>query len=504
MIEQDASIPGPLIEPDRPSRIVARNTSVLLLRQVANWLIVAVLVLLVPRYLGDVGLGQLQFGQSFAALVSIGVGLGMSQMLTREIARDRQDAAALISTAMTVRLVSSVIAIGVVAIVSWLSNIRGEAAAVVYLSTGAVLLMGLGRVGVSVLHGKEEMSRVAMADAISRLIAAGIGVAVLLSGRGVVEYAATVMVGAAIYSTIVLIFSFRELPVLPGFSRVQAKRLLTGSMPFAITAGILTLYGQADSIMIRAFSGEAVLGWYSAALRLVGATEILPAVIATALLPTLARTHLSDRPAAASLGRRAVAVAAALVVPVAFVLAANAYRLVDFLPIPEVFENASPVLVVLAISIPVTATLTIVGAIAAGSDRQKIFMTAIGTGLLLNLALNAILIPMYQRNEGNGGTGAAVATLISEVVILVIVARVMSAEAFGRDALLSLGRVTVAAGAMVSVAWLGNEANIHWSLWNVAALAIYAALIPLLKVITRSDVELIWESVKRRRKRPVA
>lgn len=468
-------------------------------RQIANWLIALVLVLLIPRYLGDVGLGQLQFGQSFAALVSIGVGLGMGQMLTREIARNRDDAQALLNTAFTVRLVSVPIALVAVFIVVWASGIRGESAAVVYAATASMLLLSVGRIGVSVLRGKEDVSKIALADLVARVISAGLGVAVLLSGQGALEFVLTVLVGSAINGTLVFIFANREIPIRPRYSNYQAKRLFTGAMPFALTAGILTLYDQADTIMLRAISGEAVLGWHAAAMRLVGATEVVPAAIAAALMPTLARTHISDRMAAGTLGKRAVAISAALLVPVAFVLAANSDRIIDILPIPDVFDNSSPVLLWLAIGIPVTAMLSIAGAVAAGSDRQKIFLVVMTSGLLVNIALNAVLIPVFENSENNGGIGAAIATLASEVMILLIVFRVLATEAFGRTGLLNIGFVAVATGAMLLISWGGNEADIHWALWNAAALAGYTALILLLRVVTFGDIGVMIDVIRRRR-----
>ena len=469
-------------------------------RQVANWLIALVLVLLIPRYLGDVGLGQLQFGQSFAALISIGVGLGMGQMLTREIARSRDDAQALLNTAFAVRLASVPLALIVVFIVVWASGIRGEAAAVVYASTASMLLLAVGRIGVSVLRGKEDVSKIALADLVARTVSAGLGVAVLLTGEGAFEFAVTILIGSAINGTLVFVFANREMPIRPRYSNYQMKRLFTGAMPFALTAGILTLYAQADSIMVRAISGEAVLGWHSAAMRLVGATEIIPGAIAAALMPTLARTHVSDRLAASTLGKRAVAITAALLVPVAFVLGANSERIIDILPIPDVFNNSSPVLLWLAVGIPVTAMLSISGAVAAGSDRQKIFLVAMATGLLVNIALNAVLIPIYEDSDANGGIGAAIATLVSEVLILLIVFRVLSAEAYGRTGMLNVGFVLAATGAMLLLAWGGAEVELHWALWNAAALAGYTALILLLRVVTFGDIGVMLDVIRRRRR----
>ncbi len=50
------------------SQIIVSNSLTLLLRRLVLWGLNGVLILFLPRYLGDHGLGQLSFAQSFSYL----------------------------------------------------------------------------------------------------------------------------------------------------------------------------------------------------------------------------------------------------------------------------------------------------------------------------------------------------------------------------------------------------------------------------------------------------
>jgi O-antigen/teichoic acid export membrane protein len=226
-------------------------------------------------------------------------------------------------------------------------------------------------------------------------------------------------------------------------------------------------------------------------MRIAGAAEVLPTAIATALLPTLARTHVAGGGTGSRMSRKALSLVAAMLVPVAFLLAANSDFIMGVLPVPEEFENSAPLLRILAISIPLTALLTVTGAIAAGADRQKTWAALLVAGLGVNVVFNFLMIPLFDERYGNGATGAAVATLISEFVIIVIAFKVMGRQALSGNAAADLAKVALAAGAMTGVALLGDYAGLHFALWNMMALAVYAGLVLGLRVVTRNDINYI-------------
>jgi O-antigen/teichoic acid export membrane protein len=477
------------------SRTILRNTSIILTRRAANWLINLVLLLMVPRYLGDVGLGQLQFGQSFATSFSIALGFGMIQLLTRQIARRDKEAEAMLATAFTIRSVAAIVIMAVIAITVELSDIEGDARLVVYAASATMIILSMAGLARGTLVGLEDLRGPAFADTGSKLIAAIVGVIVLVTNHGVVGYSLVLVLGAAIHTGILMVLASRSFPIRIGFSKRHAKLLLIGGLPFALMSAVITLYSQVDSLMLRSISGEATVGWYAAAMRVIGMTEVFAAAIATSIVPTLARTHTTDREQGARLATRAIAGSAALLTPLAFVLAANSLRIIQALPIPPEFDNSAPILRILAISVPVTALLTVTGAIASSTDRQKAWAAALAFGLAVNIGFNAWMIPRFEDSSGNGGTGAALATLISEAVIMVIAFRFMAHEGVSVKTGINLLKVGAAAAVMAGIAWGGEWLGVHWIAWNIVALAVYGAAMFALGIVTKRDVRIAKQTV---------
>ena len=74
------------------SEIIVRNSVILMGRRLLLWVFTGILALVLPRYLGDVGLGQLAFAESFAALFTTVMSLGMNHYIIKEVARDLEGA----------------------------------------------------------------------------------------------------------------------------------------------------------------------------------------------------------------------------------------------------------------------------------------------------------------------------------------------------------------------------------------------------------------------------
>ena len=93
------------------SRLVARNVLVTLATQILSWGLSFLVTLYLPRYVGSGGLGALTLAGSFAGIFSIGVGLGTSTVLTRDIARDPDRVGELTLAALALRLPLGLVAV---------------------------------------------------------------------------------------------------------------------------------------------------------------------------------------------------------------------------------------------------------------------------------------------------------------------------------------------------------------------------------------------------------
>ena len=68
---------------------IAKNTGVLLVSQIASYIIGFFFIMYTARYLGAEGFGILSFALAFTAIFAVFSDLGYNTLLIREVARDK-------------------------------------------------------------------------------------------------------------------------------------------------------------------------------------------------------------------------------------------------------------------------------------------------------------------------------------------------------------------------------------------------------------------------------
>jgi O-antigen/teichoic acid export membrane protein len=354
-----------------------------------------------------------------------------------------------------------------------------------------------------VLQGMESMGWPALAETASKLLLVMVGVGVLVMGFGVVAYAAVVLVAAIVHFGLIGLYVGRRFPVGLRFDLPAAKGLLAGGAPFLFMAVLLDVYNEIDTVMLRFFTDEAVVGWYSAANRLYRTVDMLPMVLTTALLPTLARLHSTDKDAVVAVVKKSISVGALVIVPLALGMGLLSKEIIATLPYPDSFQNSVPLLSLLALSIPMTTFLILLGTVAIAVDRQRVWAVALGATVALNVLLNLAAIPYFQRVYGNGGIGAALATLLCEGLMVVLGVWLMPKGVIDRRMTMSLLKVGVAGGVMVAIGFMARQ----WGLWTPVLVVVtgisYLALVLALRAVSLEEVRFLYTTAlgRARRKR---
>ena len=202
-------------------------------------------------------------------------------------------------------------------------------------------------------------------------------------------------------------------------------RLVSLSVPLAVSGASVTLYSLLDKIMLGYFSDASQVGLYAMARNIVE-TSLFPtfALIMT-LRPALAAAHTSgDRRRCSDLVYRSISNSFFFASCVVVVLACLSKPLVvglytmEFLPSAELLLLFLPLIVMRSLG-----AVILPGLIAV--EKAGMYAKLTLTGALLNFVLNAILIPRW------GAVGAVVATLASYMPIELLGLREVS-RSFGR------------------------------------------------------------------------
>jgi O-antigen/teichoic acid export membrane protein len=352
---------------------------------------------------------------------------------------------------------------------------------------GGYVLLSVYSEFIFALYRVEEMMLYEATGRLARSIAYSVGgVALVAAGRGVVA----ILAWSCLVALGINLFAWRISRRLRGFSVRPAlrgamlRRTFLDAIPFGILAVLTTISFRVDALMIQAIRGSTDVGLYGAAYRTMEALLILPGILAVACLPVIARSIEGDAPAV----MRLVNTVIRLLWSLAFPLAVGLWLLGRSL-LRDVFgaryEEAHVVLALLGVTLVPLFASAMTSILIAASRRPQINTLIAAAMVVLNVALNAALIP------SRGIDGAGVATLATEsfglLVGAVVIARTHGRIAWHRFALKPL----LATGAMGGVIVPMHESLAAIPLYGL----IYVGVLLLLRGLTREDLALLRGAV---------
>jgi O-antigen/teichoic acid export membrane protein len=166
-----------------------------------------------------------------------------------------------------------------------------------------------------------------------------------------------------------------------------------------------------DLLLVEQFQGLTAAGYYSIAVAIADLVYMLPVVVGMLLFPRLSRI---ESPLKQALLARSVALrTAAIMIPLVIVAGVLASPAIELLYGSE-FTPATPALLWLLPGIAALSVHTIVMNYCAALGNPRVILIAPTIGLVVNLALNLVLIPPY------GIVGASLSSTIAYSLMLAI------------------------------------------------------------------------------------
>jgi O-antigen/teichoic acid export membrane protein len=473
-----------------------RNAAILLVAQVVTSALGAATLIVMPIYLGDVGLGRLAFAQSLCTLLASVAALGTTYYVVKAVAADRNQLASLVWTNLVLRIPLWALGSVIILVFLLVRSTSLEAAAVVVAFCVITLVSLSNGVLVAALQGLEAMGWQSVAAVAGSGLTFGAGLPVLMLTRSPLAFSAAVLAGTLATLAVNAVFFRRMRLARIHPDLVQIRRLLVGSLPFLAFSVSQGIYGQINVLALGIVANEAAVGWFAAGSRLAPLILFGPVVVTTALLPALSRLYAGRADAADRALRRALELTLLVTVPLACGLSLIAARLIVFIHYPAAFSRTVPILTILCLSWALTAVVMVLGTGLVACGRQNEWAAAGMALLAVFVILNFLLIPISQRLFSNGGTGAALADVGGElaallIAIILLPRRVLSTATFNYTL-----RTLFAAGLMAAGIVATSRTPLPVSV--IASGLIYGAASLALQTLTKDDIRLAWSALRTR------
>lgn len=477
------------------TRKVIKNAAFGVISQLVTWGLAWILLIALPRELGDEGFGRLFFAISFAMVASILLNLGINTWLTKEVARDPGSGEERLAEALGLKLALSAVVYALMLFVVRLMDVTPEAIAATDIVGAAFLIGSFGLTWAAWLQGSQLGGPPALALVFEKLVLTVASLAMLQLGYGLVAMAWVMLLAACVGTSFTAWVVYRSIPFRISWNRAAWKTVLVGAAPFLIWVVFGEIYVRIDVLMLTAMTSDDVVGWYGAAFRLYGTVLFIPNVFMTTVFPALSRKFAAPDEEAHVATRRTLTFMLAAAVPIGMGTTLIARPMVATLFGPT-FVHATENLELFGLSMVLVCVNVVLGSVLIANDQQGRWAFAAVGAALLNPLMNLALIPWSQQAMGNGGWGAALATLLTEIFLMVVALRLLPAQTFDARSRMTAFKALAAGTAMLVAVHLFGSAELLPIFLVASVTYVLAALV--LQVIPKDDLQHIAHAIRKR------
>ena len=368
----------------------------------------------VARVLGSYGVGRVAYAQNILSYFLVFASVGIPTYGIKEIARkaaDREQLGKPFSEMIIINAVTTTVCILVyillVILVPAFHSDQG-----VFYAVGITLYLNYFNID-WLYAGIEEYVYITVRSTIIKVLAFIALFVFVRSKEDVINYALISSIGLCA-NYILNIINARNKVTLTR-TGLEIKRHIKPVVILLMTMLATDLYNQIDVTMLGSFCSKSEVGHYSYAIKLVRIVTSIATALSATMLPRLSQyysTGMMD--AFRSIVSTALNAVIMLVAPCVAGVTICADSIItifygkDFLMAIPLLQVLSPIIFIISISY-------LCGSIVlTAMNREKYLLYATLAGAVMNIMLNAVLIPRLF------GIGAAVASVIAESLVFII------------------------------------------------------------------------------------
>lgn len=444
---------------------------------------------LMTRELGQGGFGEYTTVITFLSFFAIMADLGLTLVTVQMINDKKEEEALILGNLFGLRLISSLIFIGLAPAIVILLNYNENIKIGVMIAAASFVFNALNQIMVGLFQSRLKMDRVAWAETLSRFVMIA-GVVLAIQQKWGLNGMLIATVAASLVSFILhFIFARHFAKIKPLFNWLIWKRILTLSWPLAITIAFNLIYLRADTLILSLVKTADAVGLYGAAYKIIDVLSSLPFMFAGIVLPIMIIAwQKQDKERFYNILQKSFDVMAAAALPMVIGTQFLADNIIVLIAGPN-FQAAGPILRILIFAVAAIFLGNMMAhAVIAVKAQKKIIWIYIFTSLSSLLAY-IILIPRFSY------FGAAAVTIYSEVTIALLSTWFIYRHLGFRLRWLSTIKSLGASLLMGAILWLWPSS---WSSSPVGLLltiamagSVYLIFLGLLRAFTRSDLLLM-------------
>ena len=429
---------------------IRRNLGWLLVSQMATWGVSIAVLVIAPRELGDDAFGRLSFVMVYVGLFELVALFGTGTYLAKVIARDVRSLGRYVFNTLALKIVVTSFLIFCAITLATVLRCERETVLLIGAYCVGMLFNSLNNALVGGLLGTQQMRWPAVWDIARAYVGGTAGLLVLLNGGSLLAFglAFNLACGLPLVANL-----FKLLPELRRHSTLDlrlCRTILAGGFPFFVLSALVAFYGTVDIPLLGALTDSETVGWYALAYRWVSVPAFFAVSVSTAFFPALSAEGVTISRDFTAMANRALKLVVFVATPAAVGIALVADSFLSLLYGAQ-FHEAVPLIRLLALQIPVVGIDIVLASVVIAADRQRQWVIVSVVAAVFNPLANLVAIPLTQHAFGNGAVGAAVVTILTELILMAAALAMRPEGVLDRPTSRIVLRMVTASAVMVPV-----------------------------------------------------
>nr|WP_296959498.1 flippase [uncultured Mediterraneibacter sp.] len=382
--------------------------------KIVNMILQFVVSLATARYLGPSNFGTINYVAAFVSFFSSIASLGLAVIVIKEISTNKYDNNEVVWTSIWLRFGTAILSTISIITLMFITN-RNDSMIVqiAFLESLSILFSSFDTINYY-FQAKLLSKWSSIAGVLAYIGMSLYRIYLLATGADIVWFAFATSTDMIFLTIFLMIFYVKIEGFRPKFNWNIGKRLLKQSYHYLIAGLITILYAQVDRIMLGNMLDKTSVGYYSAALTISTLWSMIPTALIQSISPVLYEAAGKDRTLYLRRLRQSYAVLFWLNAAYSIFVGVFAHWVILLLYGKDYLAGTAALkIVVWYYGLSTMSTLNQV--YLANDEKNKYINLFCIVGLITDVILNFILIPVMGIN------GAAIATLITHIVIQIIV-----------------------------------------------------------------------------------
>jgi PST family polysaccharide transporter len=385
--------------------------------QVANYIFPLIILPYLVRVLGPEKFGLIAFAQAFIAYFQILTDYGFNLSATREISINRENkekVSEIFSSVMIIKFFLLLLSLGLMTIIVFSFKKFRQDWLIYYLTFGMVL--GQTLFPIWFFQGMERMKYITFLNVLAKLI---FTIAIFVFVKRSSDYLYVPLLnslGFILAGILALWIVFKDFGVffrIPSFKDLKYQ-LKEGWYIFISTVAI-SLYTISNTFILGLFTNNTIVGYYSAAEKIIKVVQGLLSPISQAIYPHVSKISAESQKSVVVLTRNTVRVTGSIFFFLSLFLFVFAPYVVDIL-LGKQYHNSITIIRILSL-IPLILSLSTVYAtlFLLGGGYKRDWSSIILTASLIDIILVFTFVGVFSLSY----IGVSVSWVLTELYILI-------------------------------------------------------------------------------------